>query len=133
MQRCFDPLDEFARLVEEFPRLCSAAELLEGLPPEHDANVVPKQHIYNYAAFCLQHGRIDDRIKHFKAKPLSIFAGEKCMLSWSTANANSVEIDNGVGGGKEKSGKFEVPCPDFRRRTGTSDDSGPGGWPAGRG
>jgi hypothetical protein len=47
-------------------------------------------------------------IKSFKAKPASIFVGEKSTLSWTTANANSVEIDNGIGGGKDKSGKFEV-------------------------
>jgi hypothetical protein len=36
----FDPLPEFARLLDEFPRLCRAADLLDGLPREHDANVV---------------------------------------------------------------------------------------------
>jgi hypothetical protein len=51
MQRVFDPLDEFARLLEEFPRLCAAAELLDGLPPEHDAAVV-RLAIIGYSFHC---------------------------------------------------------------------------------
>ena len=47
-------------------------------------------------------------IKSFKAKPSSIFLGEKATLSWSVANASGVEIDNGIGGGKDLTGKFEV-------------------------
>jgi hypothetical protein len=47
----FDALLEFTRLVDQFPRLCEAADLLEGLPPEHDANVV-RLAIIGYSFHC---------------------------------------------------------------------------------
>jgi len=36
----FDPLPQFARLLEEFPKLIRAADLLDELPREFDVNVV---------------------------------------------------------------------------------------------
>jgi len=47
----FDPLVEFARLVENFPRLCHAAELLEDLAAAHDAAVV-RLAIIGYSFHC---------------------------------------------------------------------------------
>jgi hypothetical protein len=36
----FDPLADFATLLDGFPNLCRAADLMEDLPREHDAVVV---------------------------------------------------------------------------------------------
>ncbi len=47
-------------------------------------------------------------IRYFRAKPDTILAGEKATISWSVANASSIEIDNGVGGGQPPRGKFDV-------------------------
>src|SRR5439155_23126612 len=47
----FDSLPQFARLLEEFPRLCRAAEVLIGLPREHDAAVV-RLAIIGYSFHC---------------------------------------------------------------------------------
>jgi len=47
----FDPLPEFAHLLEEFPRLCRAADLLDELPRESDVNVV-RLAIIGYSFHC---------------------------------------------------------------------------------
>lgn len=47
----FDPLPQFARLLDEFPRLCRAADTLDELPRKHDANVV-RLAIIGYSFHC---------------------------------------------------------------------------------
>ena len=47
----FDPLPQFAQLLDEFPRLIRAAELLDGLPREQDVNVV-RLAIIGYSFHC---------------------------------------------------------------------------------
>jgi hypothetical protein len=47
----FDPLPEFALLLDDFPRLCRAAELLEDLSRECDVNVV-RLAIIGYSFHC---------------------------------------------------------------------------------
>jgi hypothetical protein len=44
----------------------------------------------------------------FKAKPDSIYTGQKSTLSWSVDNSSSVEIDNGVGNNLQLKGKIDV-------------------------
>jgi hypothetical protein len=47
----FDPLPQFARLLDEFPKLIRAADVLDGLPREHDVNVV-RLAIIGYSFHC---------------------------------------------------------------------------------
>jgi hypothetical protein len=51
-------------------------------------------------------------IKYFRASPAAIYPGDRSTLSWSVANAASVEIDNGIGGGKKVKDVFTV-TPDL--------------------
>jgi len=58
----FDPLPQFARLLDEFPRLIRAAEMLDELPREHDVNVV-RLAIIGYSFHC-NTGTWTDRDAH---------------------------------------------------------------------
>src|ERR1043166_1553363 len=48
------------------------------------------------------------QIQYFRAKPDTVEQGKTSSLSWAADHANSVEIDNGVGGGLKAKGKFDV-------------------------